>query len=394
MKIIAIIENDIDSGGGYNQATNAILQMQRICEGRYAFEVFTTRPCNLLFLKSLDLTAHVFTSLLTNKLVTRFNSIFGQIIQPFFNLISPLEKKLLNHQCDLVYFVTPGNTSTCLQKLNYIATVWDLCHLDTPIFPEVRESNEFKKREVYFRNSLDLAAIILTDSKHLALTASNRYGIDPDRFIPMPFAPAPLLSHRHIFGKKEVLKKYSINDGYFFYPAQLWPHKNHFRILEALLLLKSDGLVPKVVFSGKDYGNRTYLEAFVSKHNLQKQVTFLGFVPAEDMRELYEGALAVVMPTYFGPTNLPPLEAWLFEKPLIYSRHLSEQAGEAALLIDPNNVNELIEAMKKCYDQNVRLQLIKAGRRRLNYFSQQRDIAEEQLLKRLEQFAAQRRCWG
>jgi len=63
----------------------------------------------------------------------------------------------------------------------------------------------------------------------------------------------------------------------------------------------------------------------------------LGFVPIEDMRGLYEGSLAIVMPTYFGPTNIPPLEAWTLEKPLIYSTHLAEQAGDAALLIDPNN---------------------------------------------------------
>ena len=394
MKIIAVLEEKITSGGGFNQATNAILQMQRICEGRFSFEVFTTHPENLQYLKRLGLTAHVFTNLLINRLVTKLNtSRWWQITQSHYSVFSPLEKKLLNHGCDLVYFVTPGGTSRSLQKLNYIATIWDLCHLEAPIFPEVRESNEFFKREHYFRNNLGPAVIILTDSNQLARVASFRYGVSPVRFLPMPFAPSPFLEHEHALSKDDVLKKHNLKEGYYYYPAQFWAHKNHIRILEALLLLNSNDLKSRVVFSGKDYGNRKYLEDFVYEHSLQEQVSFLGFVPIEDMRGLYEGSLAVVMPTYFGPTNLPPLEAWSLGKPLIYSAHLEEQAGNAALLINPDNPNEIAEAMVRCNDSAIRWQLIEAGKHRLNYFANQRAIAEKDLLGRLEQFAAQRRCW-
>ena len=394
MKIIAVLENEINAGGGFNQALNAILQMQRICEGRFSFEVFTTHSENLRYLHILGVNAHVFTKSLLNRRVTRLNtSRWGKIIHSYYNLVSPLEKELLDHGCDLVYFVNPGATSRSLQKLNHIATIWDLCHLDAPIFPEVRELNEFHDREQCNRSSLDTAVFILTDSRKLAKVASFRYGIDPDRFLPMPFSPSPFLPTTQVLSKDEVLKKYRLEQGYFFYPAQFWAHKNHIRILEALLLLRAKRLTPKVVFSGKDYGNRDYLEGFVKKHGLQKQVLFLGFVPAEDMKGLYEGALAIAMPTYFGPTNIPPLEAWSLNKPLIYSAHLSEQAGEAALLIDPDRADELAEAMIKCNDFDVRKQLVEAGKRRLQFFINQRVVAENDLLNRLDQFAAQRRCW-
>ena len=395
MKIIAILENEITSGGGFNQAINAILQMQRICEGRFCFEVLTTHSENLQYLKILGLETHVFAKILLNRRVTRLStSRWGKIIQSYYNLVSPLEKILLDLGCDLAYFVTPGDTSRSLQKLNYIATIWDLCHLDAPIFPEVRESNEFLNREHCNRSSLDTALLILTDSKRLAQIASFRYGIDPDRFLPMPFSPSPFLDCSQALAQDAVLDKYRLEKGYFFYPAQFWAHKNHIRILEALLLLRGNTVEPKVVFSGKDYGNRSYLENFVSEHGLHKQVVFLGFAPIEDMQGLYENALAVVMPTYFGPTNLPPFEAWSINKPLIYSAHLSEQADDAALLINPDNADELAEAMMKCYNLTIRMQLIDAGKRRLQFFTNMRIVAENDLLKRLNQFSIQRRCWS
>lgn len=394
MKIIAVLEKDIMLGGGFNQAINAILQMQRICEGQYEFEIFTTQSDNILYLEKLGLNAHVFADSIVNKLLSRLNTnTWWHIIQTIIKIISPLEKKLLKHRCDLVYFVTSSSTPASLQKLNYITTIWDLCHRDTPIFPEVRFYNEFFKREHYYKKILGPAVLILTDSDTLAARAAFSYGIDPSHFLAMPFAPSPFLDKIQALSKDEVLQKYHLNDRYFYYPAHFWAHKNHVRILEALILLKHNDVKPQIVFSGKDYGNRKYLEEFVSGHNLQEQIIFLGFVPIEDMRGLYEGALAILMPTYFGPTNLPPLEAWSLNKPLIYSVHLAEQAGDAALFIDPDNANDLAEAMKKCYDPTICRQLSEAGKHRLQFFGNQREKAENKLQKKINAFAAQRRCW-
>lgn len=394
MKIIAVLEIEIGAGGGFNQAANAILQMHRICEGKYKFEVFTTRPDNVPYLKKLGLNVHVYAHSTINKILAQLNtSRWWQILQSYIKFIGPLEKKLIQHGCDLVYFVTPGDTSASLQKLNFITTIWDLCHRDIPVFPEVRNFNEFYIREHYYRNNLGSAVAVLTDSKQLADLAACRYGIDHHRFLPMPFAPSPFLGQRQALSKDDVLKKHNLQEGYFYYPAQFWAHKNHIRILEALLLLKVNDLKPIVVFSGKDYGNRKYLEDFVSEHTLQEQVVFLDFVPTEDMRGLYEGSRAIIMPTYFGPTNLPPLEAWTLNKPLIYSVHCAEQAGDAALLVDPDKANELADSMMSCFDFEVCRRLVESGTRRLLFFANQRADAENDLQKRIDQFAAQRSCW-
>ena len=68
------------------------------------------------------------------------------------------------------------------------------------------------------------------------------------------------------------------------------------------------------------------------KFNLENQVRFAGFVSSEEINLLYSQAFALVMPTYFGPTNMPPLEAFKFKIPVLYSniKGLKEQVEDAA----------------------------------------------------------------
>ncbi|WP_076590907.1 glycosyltransferase family 4 protein [Herminiimonas arsenitoxidans] len=393
MKVVAILENSITAGGGFNQALNAILQMQKICKGQFEFEVFTSRSENIISLEKLGVNAVVFSLSFVDKLLAKLSlNVWWQSIQSRIKYLGPFEKKLMARGCNLVYFVTPSVISPALQKLNYIVTVWDLCHRDRPEFPEVRNFNQFYARDHYYQNHLSPAVVVLTDSEQLADNISHRYGVDRERLLPMPFAPAPFLERSELQNDGDVLKKYGLERGYFFYPAQFWAHKNHIRILEALILLKERGIQFNVVFAGGDFGNRVHIERFVNQNKLKDQVHFLGFVAAEDMRGLYESCKAVIMPTYFGPTNLPPLEAWMFGKPLIYSLPFGAQAGNAARLVNPDDAHDLASAMNECSDTLFCNAMIQKGSIRLQEINAQRRVAEDGLLLRLMQFEKRQRC--
>jgi glycosyltransferase involved in cell wall biosynthesis len=151
--------------------------------------------------------------------------------------------------------------------------------------------------------------------------------------------------------------------------------------------------MPKVVFLGKDKGNLPYLRSYIEHSGLVGQIETAGFVPSSHMGSIYRGSLAVVMPTYFGPTNLPPLEAWVFCKPLIYSSHLSEQAEDAALLVDPDSAEQLADAMYKVRDPNVQKALVAAGQTRLALLQSRRTDAEERFADILSRFSKRRQCW-
>src|SRR5205807_5629105 len=94
---------------------------------------------------------------------------------------------------------------------------------------------------------------------------------------------------------------------------------------------------------GSNPGIQERIEQQVQALGLTARVHFLDLVPEADVPALYEGALALVMPTYTGPTNLPPLEAVTLGCPVIYSDlpGCREQMGEAALYCDLRNPSSL-----------------------------------------------------
>lgn len=390
-----ILEGSVSSGGGFNQAVNAIIQMKRLSVGRYEYVVFTTRQKNIEYLNGLGCNAKLFNIGFTDRwlMFSATRHLFRRL-QARLGLCGNFEKSLLNEDVDIAYFVEPNMLCLSLQQINYITTVWDLCHRDTPEFPEVRKFSQFLSREYLYANTLAQALFVITDSNTLAEKASFRYGIDKERFLNMPFSPTPFASESYSTSKNGVLTKYSLSEGYYFYPAQFWAHKNHVRILQALKILKEKGIKEQAVFCGVDHGNLSTIKSIVVKMGLENQVQIIGFVPAEDIHGLYQGCSAVVMPTYFGPTNLPPLEAWKMGKPLIYSSHLAEHSGGAALSVNPDSAIELAEAMRNVLDPFKAEDLVKRGYARLAEIDQARKESEQELIDRLGIFSLRLECWN
>src|SRR6202008_1593978 len=108
-----------------------------------------------------------------------------------------------------------------------------------------------------------------------------------------------------------LLRKYELRKNYLFYPAQVWSHKNHVNLLLAAAALKREHQIDlPVVFVGSNKGNEEYGRQFAAQLQPSMEVAFLGFVPLEDLVALYRGAFALAYVTFFGPENLPPLEAF------------------------------------------------------------------------------------
>jgi glycosyltransferase involved in cell wall biosynthesis len=90
------------------------------------------------------------------------------------------------------------------------------------------------------------------------------------------------------------------------------------------------------------------------------------------MPMLYSQAVGLVMPTFFGPTNIPILEAWMCGCPTITSdiRGVREQAGDAAILVDPRSVDAIAAAMLQLWrDPETRADLARRGTERARYYA-------------------------
>lgn len=77
-------------------------------------------------------------------------------------------------------------------------------------------------------------------------------------------------------------------------------------------------------------------------------------MPDEEITEIYRRARAMVMPTFFGPTNIPPLEAFALGCPVAVSRiyGMPGQVGDAALLFDPNSVDDIAAAIRQLWSDD------------------------------------------
>lgn len=183
-------------------------------------------------------------------------------------------------------------------------------------------------------------------------------GVDPDRF-------RPAQNDRERTGPGKILTV-----------ARLDLHKGHDRVLEALVILKEEGLTPCYIIAGEGE-EKTRLYEMTKTLGLEKQVIFAGFVPESQLPGLYADADIFVMPSREIPGRLDLiegfgisfLEAGASGLPVVAGlsggvpdvvRH-----GENGLLVDPNDQKEIAHALKLLLsDKKLAMQMGKEGRRR------------------------------
>jgi glycosyltransferase involved in cell wall biosynthesis len=281
---------------------------------------------------------------------------------------------------DLMLYPAPAPVSF-EAGVPYVLAVHDLQHRIHPEFPEISGGDQALRREYLFRHGIGRATLVLVDSEVGKEDVLSFYGetIDADRVIVLPFLPAAKAA-RAIDAQdvKRVRARYELPQRFLFYPAQLWPHKNHIRVVEALGLLEySERLDIPLVLVGSAAGAirknaRRNLARRAEELGIAGRIRHLGYVPDADIAPLYAAAEALVMPTYFGPTNIPILEAWAQGCPVITSdiRGVREQAGDAALLADPDSTEELASCIKRIWlDKGLAADLATRGRKRVGSYT-------------------------
>lgn len=390
MNIAVVFDGELHTGGGFQQQLSMILELKKLEKYNFITFVFSKENKKVLDYYKIN------SVLVKKSLIDKIYKIFHRKEWFFrfskqFKLKTLFEKSIDSYNIDLVYFLSPSGLSLDLIAHNYIITVWDLCHRDHPEFPEVNQFREFELREKLYTKSLKKAVAVLADSGIGKANLIRRYGLDENRVCVVPFTPS---LNSFVDKQVDVRSKYKINGEYIYYPAQFWSHKNHVYIIDAVAILKQQGINITAVFSGSDQGNLNYVLNYAEKSNVGERVKYIGFVPNEYIYSLYKNALALVMPTYFGPTNIPPLEAFAIGTPVIYSDldGLRDQVGDAALLCDLRNPNSLAELLKCLLNSNkLRMDLIEKGKKRLSELNKNK--ITDTLSKIFEDYYVKLKCW-
>jgi glycosyltransferase involved in cell wall biosynthesis len=156
-----------------------------------------------------------------------------------------------------------------------------------------------------------------------------------------------------------IAQRYLVNYPFILYAGAIRPHKNVVRIIEAFSALKNELLKEpekeqqyldlKLIIIGDDLSSHPRLRRTVVRSGVQNDVRFLGFVPIDVLRIFYDVAKVFVFPSLYEGFGLPPLEAMAHGTPVVTSNtsSLPEVAGNAALLVNPENVFEIRRGLQR-----------------------------------------------
>lgn len=388
LRLAVMLEQALELGGGFQQPLNDLLWLREwAAQSGNEIVVYSPYPKTIEILKEFGVEGR-----LRKFGVSDYLFLFLKYCGPFdlvqiaLKLKSPFERVLIRDGIDVVHFTSTSKRHLLLHQLPFTITIFDGCHRDAPEFPEVRTFGEFERREILFRLASTKAVAVIVNASELIDDLCRRYAMERERAICIPFSPSTYVSRSapDAAADAAVLAKYRLEPGYLFYPAQFWPHKNHITLLAALALLRERGITERLVLCGSNRSGRDKIDLAIRTYGLSDQISIIGFVESAELGALYRGASALVMPTYFGPTNLPPLEAWAVGTPVIYPEAFKAQAGDAAILFDHDDPHSLADAIVSLRAEGTRERLSAAGHLRLRLFAEETKAGHREFARHLE----------
>ena len=393
MKVGVFLEDfSPEVGGGFTIQDDIFRALiERLDHTHHSFVIFCRRPEAISKFLSPRLEAIAFPGSFGKRVLARAESGLHALLESQKRQ-SRLEQLCKETGVQFMWFV---GAEAVQIDLPYMAIVWDLQHRRQPWFPEVSAAGTWRHRETFYGEFLRRASIIIAGTEAGREEIERFYQVTSDRILILPHPTPGFALTAAPNDTAALLGKYELKENYLFYPAQFWSHKNHANLLLAAASMKRDHQIDlPVVLVGSDKGNAEYVRSFASQLEPAIDVRFLGFVPIEDLVALYRGAFALTYVTFFGPENLPPLEAFALGCPVVASdvAGAREQLGDAALLVNPRDPSQIAAAVKALHDdQTLRQTLIEKGRARAERWTA-RDFVQN-VFKALDDFEGFRRCW-
>jgi len=181
---------------------------------------------------------------------------------------------------------------------------------------------------------------------------------------------------------ESTLARYGILKPYLLTVGLFPPHKNIENLIHAFARLKYGAGIPhQLVLVGEPGANRVSLHAAVAQVAVKDFVVFTGFVSDVEVAAFYSAADLFVMPSLMEGFGFPVLEAMASGVPVVCANagSLPEVAGDAAVLFDPTDVQDMVRAIREVLQTpSLRLRLVERGMKRVEQFSFRR-TAEETL---------------
>jgi glycosyltransferase involved in cell wall biosynthesis len=249
-----------------------------------------------------------------------------------------------------------------------------------------------------FRRGLLRAARVLVVSAATRRDVENLIGVPPERIRLVPNAPNPaFFTHRHPADaraagpdaaareSRRILERYQVNYPFVLYAGSIRPQKNIPRLVEAFAVAMEElGNLEefrdlRLLIIGDEISRHPAVRRAVIQSRVEDRVRFLGFVPFDTLRVFYEAAIVFAFPSLYEGFGLPPLEAMASGTPVITSASssLPEVVGNAAMLVNPENVFDIARGLKEVLkNPELRREMAAAGKVHAARFSWDRTARE------------------
>lgn len=281
----------------------------------------------------------------------RFNGVLNRVSSWSKNYDTSLQKKLDEGMNGRINAIFTLNEAHLRGKNNIIKLYW------IPDFQQLHLKHFFNKEEMERRSSRYMEGCALAD---IVIVSSDNVKKDLEKFAPQYLHKCRVSSFVSSIpsfiweaNPEVTVNTYSLPEKFFFLPNQVWKHKNHKTVFEALHLLRKENVIPNLVCTGNPNDHRDPnfykdLLKLAEDWKIKDQIRFLGMVPYEDVLILIRQSIAVINPSLFEGWSTTVEESKSIGKQLILSDIIvhREQQPPCTTYFDPLNAAQLAEILK------------------------------------------------
>ncbi len=268
----------------------------------------------------------------------------------------------------------PGGTVPMRTRAPVLLSLHDLQYL---AYPEFFSPLKRRYLRAVMPRSTSQAAVVTTPTEFVRGTVIANLGVAPDRVLVVPHG-IPTSEPGWGTPPDVVRARYGVDGPFLLYPAVTWPHKNHVTVVRALAELAGDHPDLLLVLTGAAGPAEDLVASEIERLGVTDRVRRTGRIPAVDINGLYDEAQITVVPSRYEGFGIPALEAMRRGCPVVAARAtaLPEVVGDAAVLVDPDDVGGWVAAIDGILtDPERRQALVAAGQSRAAYFTGERAAA-------------------
>lgn len=271
-------------------------------------------------------------------------------------------------------FFTPTHYAPRFSPIPVVISVMDVSYLH---FPELFAKSDLYQLKNWTKYSVKKAKKIITISESSKNDIIEEYHVKSGKVAVVYPGIKPITTLTpHVYPMQELSYTYKISKDFLLYVGTLQPRKNISRLIEAFSHVLKDEKIAQsdleLVIVGKKGWLYEDILAAPEKFGIKDRVKFLDFVPDGDLKEMYKEAKCFILPSLYEGFGLPVLEAMQYGCPVVTSNvsSLPEAGGDAALYVDPENVDDIAKKIKKVItDTDLRKEMVAKGKKQVEKFS-------------------------